>query len=143
MTGYGRALPPEYVQWKRRSAERVAALLAGLGLEQELKFWQEQSKELERLQVRERPPVPGMPAGDLDARRDGRRGVCPRPGPASPRSLRSQTRRARRQAHCDTDVRQAAVRADPEGIDIGRTVRGHRRTQHVEVLGIAAERGID
>lgn len=42
---------PKCVQWKRRGAERVAALLSGLGLEQELKFWQEKSKDFERLQA--------------------------------------------------------------------------------------------
>ena len=45
---------PKCVQWKRRGAERVAALLSGLSLDEELKFWQEQTKELELLQAKER-----------------------------------------------------------------------------------------
>lgn len=45
---------PKCLRWKRSGAERVAALLSGLSLEQELKFWQEQTKEIELLQAKER-----------------------------------------------------------------------------------------
>lgn len=45
---------PKCVQWKRRGAERVAAQLSGLSLEQELKFWQEQTKRLKLLQAEAR-----------------------------------------------------------------------------------------
>ncbi len=42
---------PKCVQWKRRGAEKVAAQLSGLSPEQELKFWQEQTKRLKQLQA--------------------------------------------------------------------------------------------
>lgn len=42
---------PKCVQWKRRGAEQVAAQLSGLSPEQELKYWQEQTKQLKLLQV--------------------------------------------------------------------------------------------
>jgi hypothetical protein len=41
---------PKCVQWKRRGAEKVAAQLSDLTPEQELKFWQEQTKRLKLLQ---------------------------------------------------------------------------------------------
>ena len=42
---------PKCVQWKRRGAEQVGAQLSGLSPEQELKYWQEQTKQLKRLQA--------------------------------------------------------------------------------------------
>jgi hypothetical protein len=45
---------PKCVQWKRRGAERVAAQTAGLSPEQELQFWQEQTKQLKTLQAEAR-----------------------------------------------------------------------------------------
>ena len=45
---------PKCVQWKRRGAERVAAQTSGLSPEQELKFWQEQTKQLKALQAEAR-----------------------------------------------------------------------------------------
>ena len=45
---------PKCVQWKRRGAERVAAQISGLSPEQELKFWQEQTKQLKALQAEAR-----------------------------------------------------------------------------------------
>ena len=45
---------PKCVQWKRRGAERVAAQISGLSVEQELKFWQEQTKRLKLLQAEAR-----------------------------------------------------------------------------------------
>ena len=45
---------PKCVQWKRRGAERVAAQISGLSPEQELKFWQEQTKRLKLLQAEAR-----------------------------------------------------------------------------------------
>ena len=47
---------PKCVQWKRRGAERVAAQISGLSPEQELKFWQEQTKRLKLLQTEARKP---------------------------------------------------------------------------------------
>jgi hypothetical protein len=51
---------PKCVQWKRRGAERVARQISGLSPEQELTFWQEQTKRLKLLQaeVRERHQQP-------------------------------------------------------------------------------------
>ncbi|TVR58163.1 MAG: hypothetical protein EA420_17680 [Candidatus Competibacteraceae bacterium] len=45
---------PKCVQWKRRGAEKIAAQLAGLSPEQELKFWQEQTQRLKLLQAEAR-----------------------------------------------------------------------------------------
>ena len=42
------------VQWKRRGAEKVAAQTSSLSLEEELKFWQEQTKQLKFLQAKAR-----------------------------------------------------------------------------------------
>ena len=42
---------PKCVRWKRRGAEKVAAKISGLSLEEELKFWQEQTKQLKQLQA--------------------------------------------------------------------------------------------
>ena len=53
---------PKCVQWKRRGAERVAAQISGLSPEQELKFWQEQTKRLKLLQAEARKPHK-QPAG--------------------------------------------------------------------------------
>ena len=44
-------LEPKCVQWKRRGAEHVAAQISGLNPEQELKYWQEQTKQLKQLQA--------------------------------------------------------------------------------------------
>ncbi|MGH8559464.1 MAG: hypothetical protein ACRESZ_18850 [Methylococcales bacterium] len=41
---------PKCVQWKRRGAERVARQISGLSPEQELTFWQEQTKRLKLIQ---------------------------------------------------------------------------------------------
>jgi len=45
---------PKCVQWKRRGAERVAAQISSLSPEEELKFWQEQTKRLKLLQAEAR-----------------------------------------------------------------------------------------
>jgi hypothetical protein len=45
---------PKCVQWKRRGAEKVAAQISRLSPEQELKFWQEQTKQLKALQAEAR-----------------------------------------------------------------------------------------
>jgi hypothetical protein len=45
---------PKCVQWKRHGTEKVAAQLSGLSLEQELKFWQEQTKRLKLPQTEAR-----------------------------------------------------------------------------------------
>ncbi len=45
---------PKCVQWKRRGAEKVLAQISGLSSEQELKFWQEQTKRLRLLQAEAR-----------------------------------------------------------------------------------------
>jgi hypothetical protein len=45
---------PKCVQWKRLGAEKVAAQISGLNLEEELKFWQEQTEQLKLLQAEAR-----------------------------------------------------------------------------------------
>jgi hypothetical protein len=41
---------PKCVQWKRRGADEVAAKTAGLSRDEELRFWQQQTRRLRHLQ---------------------------------------------------------------------------------------------